>query len=90
MLLITIEWILLVENQGLDVILAAQPDEYISYHRTFYGIQVALHNPDDFPVIANPLIVQPNYDMSILVEPTVLISDRKVSDEMKSQIFWSA
>lgn len=69
------------------MILAAQPDEYISYHRTFYGIQVALHNPDDFPVIANPLIVQPNYDMSILVEPTVLISDRKVSDEMKSQIF---
>lgn len=67
-----------VENQGLSVILATEPDEYISYHRTFYGIQVALHNPDDFPVVNSPLIVQTNYDMNILVEPTVLLSDQKV------------
>lgn len=80
LILITFKWILLVENKGLDVILAAQPDGYISYHRTFYGIQVALHSPDDFPVVYNPLIVQPNYDMSILVEPTVLLSDRQIKD----------
>lgn len=67
-----------VENQGLSVILASEPDEYVSYHRTFYGIQVALHNPDDFPVVNSPLIVQANYDMNILVEPTVLLSDQKV------------
>lgn len=70
--------IFLVENQGLDVILAPEPDQYVSYYRTFYGIQVAIHNPDDFPVVNSPLIVQANYDITILVEPTVLLSDPMV------------
>lgn len=67
-----------VENQGLDVILSPEPNEYISYHRTFYGIQVVVHNSDDFPVADSPIIVQPNYDMKILIEPTILISNPMV------------
>lgn len=60
------------------MILAPEPNEYVSYHRTFYGIQVVLHNPDDFPEVNTPIIVQPDYDIKILIEPTILISDQTV------------
>lgn len=77
----------LVENQGLDVILAPEPDEYFSYHRTIYGIQVTLHNPDDFPEVNNPMIVQPDYDIKILIEPTILISDQMVRPGANKNVY---
>lgn len=66
------------ENVGINLLLASEPDEYVSYVRAFYGIQVAIHGQEDYPDINNPILAQPGYDVKVFVTPSVLTSDQTV------------
>lgn len=66
------------DNVGIELFLAPEPNEYYSYIRPFYGIQVAIHPQDDYPDMKNPILVQPGYDVKVFVTPSVLISDQAV------------
>lgn len=58
--------------------MSTEPNEYIAYIQSLYGIQVSVHSPDIFPEMNNPIVAQPGYDFRVLITPTVLISDHKV------------
>lgn len=69
------------EYSGLELILASEPNEYVSYYKTFYGIQIAIHSKEDYPDLSSPVLVQPGYDMKVLIRPSVLTSEENVIDK---------
>lgn len=64
----------------MELILSPEANEYVSYIRTFHGIQVAMHSPEDFPDLSSPVLLQPGYEMKIFITPSVLTSDKNVID----------
>lgn len=68
---------------GLDLFLSPDPKEYYSYTRPFYGIQVAIHQQEDYPDMKSHILVQPGYDVKVLITPSVLISDQAVCIEFE-------
>lgn len=66
------------DNVGLDLFLSPEPNEYVSYVKPYYGIQIAIHAQEDYPDMKNAVIVQPGYDVKIFITPSILISDEAV------------
>lgn len=62
----------------MDLLIAPEPNEYFSYIRSFYGVQVGIHAQNAYPDINNPIIVQPGYHAKAFITPYVVTSDEAV------------
>lgn len=60
------------------LLIDAEPQEYYSFIRSYYGIQVEIHARDDYPEMSNPIIVQPGYSARVLISPSVVNTDENV------------
>lgn len=66
------------DNMGMELYLAPEENEYVSYVRDVYGVQVAIHPQEDFPDFRKPIYIQPGYDFKIFITPSVLNIDKTV------------
>lgn len=72
----------------MDLLIAPEPNEYFSYIRSFYGVQVGIHAQNAYPDINNPIIVQPGYHAKAFITPYVVTSDEAVcSFTYSNQLF---
>lgn len=62
----------------MNLLIAPEPNEYFSYIRSFYGVQVGIHAQNAYPDINNPIIVQPGYHAKAFITPYVVTSDEAV------------
>lgn len=66
------------DDVGMFLLIDAEPQEYYSFIRSYYGIQVEIHAQDDYPEMGNPIIVQPGYSARVLISPSVVNTDENV------------
>ncbi|XP_058830343.1 pickpocket protein 28-like [Topomyia yanbarensis] len=58
------------KNVGLSVIVDIQPDNYLAPAKSFYGAEVFVHNPQDFPSDSDLVdTIQPGWDVDFCVTP---------------------
>lgn len=63
------------EFVGLHVYLHAETEHYLGYVNTYYGIKVLVNEPEDFPETSvSTVLVQPYFDVSISVIPSIVVS----------------
>lgn len=72
------------ENVGLELTLWAEPNEYVSHLRNFYGIAMDIHHSGNFPDLKKPVYLQPGYDFRVYVTPSIVTSDKEVCIKFKS------
>lgn len=63
---------------GLDIILSPNVNDYYSYVRPTYGIEVIIHPRSDFPYMRNQVTLLPGYEMKVSVLPSILQPDEPV------------
>lgn len=66
------------DQVGLNVLIDPEVDHYISYVRSFQGVQIAIHHCKELTDLSNLVVGQPSYDVKIIVMPSVLTSDMEV------------
>lgn len=67
------------ENVGLRAFLHTEKYHYIAYSYSYYGIKILVNEPEDFPETSvSTVIVQPSYDVSVAVVPSVIVSQPEV------------
>lgn len=55
-----------------------QPENYISPRKDFFGADIIIHNPEEFPEKEVTTVGQPGHDISIAIVPSVVYSDKDV------------
>ena len=66
-------------NAGLYLMIDVGKNHYVSYVRAFYGIQILVHEPNDFPETSLTTVVgQPGSDVILFVTPSIIASDPAV------------
>lgn len=66
---------------GLDLLLSPDADDYISYVRSFVGIQISIHGQEEYSDNRNLIIAIPGYDYRLFITPSILTSDESVNLE---------
>lgn len=55
------------------------PNYYMSYTRSFYGVSVLIHGPEDYPQASVTTVVgQPGCDLTISVTPSIITSSAEI------------
>ncbi|XP_026469527.1 sodium channel protein Nach-like [Ctenocephalides felis] len=66
-------------SMGIRVIADAEPQHYVSTIKAFAAIQAMIHDTHAYPDMSSSIVnMQPNQDVSILVQPTLLASAPEV------------
>lgn len=60
------------------MLVTPEPNEYYSFVRPYYGVQVAIHGQNIFPDFNKPITVQPGYNIRVFFQPYVLTTDEAV------------
>lgn len=66
------------DSVGLELTLWPEPNEYIAYYRDYYGIEMDIHHPEDYPEMKKPIYLQPGFDLRVYVSPSVVTTDKDV------------
>lgn len=67
------------EFVGLHVHLHVETEHYLSYVNSYYGIKVLVNEPEDFPETSvSTVLVQPYFDVSISVIPSIVVSQDSI------------
>lgn len=67
------------EFVGLSLLLDTESEAYISPRNSFYGVNVMIHDAEDFPdTSVSHVVVQPGEDVSIAIIPRVIMSNPEV------------
>lgn len=76
---------------GLEVLLRVSTAQYVAYSRSYYGINVLIHSPEDYPqASATTTVVQPGYDVILAIIPSVVVSTpdvRSLALEQRNCLF---
>ncbi|KAJ6642565.1 Pickpocket protein 28 [Pseudolycoriella hygida] len=64
---------------SLEVLLHVSVAQYVAYTRSYYGISVLIHSPEDYPqASATTTIAQPGCDVILAIIPSVVVSEPSV------------
>lgn len=67
------------ESAGLSLLLDVQKDDYVAYSKSFYGAEILIHDPQDFPQTSvMSAVAQPGTDLLLSIIPTVTMSEEDV------------
>lgn len=63
---------------SLDLLLWPDSNNYVSYIKPQYGIDIIFHDRNDFADSRNTYSLLPGYNVDIFLTPTVVISDELI------------
>lgn len=64
---------------GMEILVNIEPEHYMAYTRTYYGVSVLIHSPHEYPQNAVAKAVgQIGTDVTINVVPSVVVSEKSV------------
>lgn len=64
---------------SLEVLLRVSTSQYVAYTRSYYGISVLIHSPEDYPqASATTTVAQPGCDVILAIIPSVVVSEPAV------------
>ncbi len=64
---------------SLEVLLRVSMVEYVAYTRSYYGISVLIHSPEDYPqASATTTIAQPGCEVILAIIPSIVVSEPAV------------
>lgn len=64
---------------GMEILVNIEPEQYMAYTKTYYGISILIHSPHEYPQNAVAKAVgQVGTDVTINVVPSVVVSDESV------------
>lgn len=64
---------------SLEVLLHVSTSQYVAYSRSYYGISVLIHSPEDYPqASATTTVAQPGCDVICAIIPSVVVSEPNV------------
>lgn len=67
------------EFVGLHAYLHTEIEHYLGYIDSYYGIKVLINEPEDFPETSvSTVLVQPSFDVSISVIPSIVVSQDSI------------
>lgn len=62
------------QNVGLELLLAPQPEEYLSHKKPYYGIDVSIHARDNYVDTEHLFSVLPGDSVNAFITPSVVDS----------------
>lgn len=64
---------------ALNLLIDVSKQNYVSYVRSYYAVQVMIHDPVEYPESSiNKAISQPGFETIIAVKPSVVVSDESI------------
>lgn len=64
---------------GMEVLVNIDPDQYMAYTKTYHGVSILIHSPDEYPQNAvAKAIGQIGTDVTINVVPSVIVTEESV------------
>lgn len=64
---------------SLEVLLRVSMAHYVAYTRSYYGISVLIHSPEDYPqASATTTVAQPGCEATLAIIPSVVVSEPTV------------
>lgn len=64
---------------SLEVLLRVSMSQYVAYTRSYYGVSVLIHSPEDYPqASATTTVAQPGCDVILAIIPSVVVSEPTV------------
>lgn len=70
---------------GLEVVLSPDADDYVSFFKSFYAIDIAIHSRESFADPGSFFALLPGYNVNVYLTPSVVISDEIVRSLPVSQ-----
>lgn len=70
---------------GLEVVLSPDADDYVSFFKSFYAIDIAIHSRESFADSGSFFALLPGYNVNVYLTPSVVISDEIVRSLPVSQ-----
>lgn len=64
---------------SLEVLLDVSTAQYVAYSRSYYGVNVLIHSPEDYPqASATTTVAQPGCEVILAIIPSVVVSEPTV------------